>query len=260
VNRYRSIEHKLGENLDKIRRWRVFLIIAFFVLIALLFVVLNPRFKSSSPLAKIETRNDIKSPRAITIKDSQSRTVFPNGVLSNLESAYHSVLEFGNQSNMVSHEHGIIVRVFSPERFAITDATIRVYKTYDPDSEGFKDLITQSFTDQSGSCRMSLDDSVRSCSIAVTKRGYDSLHAEVEFQEPGFVERNYVLREAPASVQGHVMDSEGQPIPGAVVSTWFGLSAEETHETELSSITDRLGRYEISSLPEGLVPLLYRAS
>ncbi len=243
--------------MSKQRRRMLYLLIIFFALLSIVFIQLSTNYKRSTSRG-VEPSS--LSPRTTIEHAAPIRAHYPFPISADMEPKYYPVSEFRVRSFAAAAENGVVVRVFSADRMPIPDATIRVYRTCDRYGDSFTDLITQSLTDTSGSSRIALDDAVKSCVIVVTKIGYNLLYSLADLQGDGLIERNFVLNQTPASIQGHVLDSQGQPIPGAVVITYaLWLDRETSHEGRFSSSTDKLGWYKISSLPEGYIQLRAKA-
>ncbi len=163
-----------------------------------------------------------------------------------------------------SAQYVVSGRVTTELMEALPGAEVSLYETaprYSPPSfEQPAPLATQT-CDQDGRYEIRLKVPVNLWA-SVRKDGYAAVNAFVPVRDPRTTVRNYVLREAQATVTGFVLDRQNMPVAGALVVANpqpFTFVADSPVPAPIGQLTDSTGKYTIERLPDGDVSLVASA-
>ncbi len=163
-----------------------------------------------------------------------------------------------------SAEYVVSGRVTTELMEALPGATVSLYETtpryFPPAFEQPAPLALQT-CDQDGRYEIRLKVPANLWA-SVRKDGYAAVNAFLPVRDPRTTVRNYILREAQASVTGFVLDKQSMPVAGALVVANpqpFTFVADSPIPAPIGQLTDSTGKYTIDKLPDGDVNLVASA-
>ncbi|MBW1994255.1 MAG: carboxypeptidase regulatory-like domain-containing protein [Deltaproteobacteria bacterium] len=163
-------------------------------------------------------------------------------------------------------------RVLSEARLPLENAQIRIFvKPNDneiPDQE-----LYRAFSDTEGFFSIAFDFDLFA-GIIVEKEGYWPVQDSIDFRQKGILRREYLLKSGQASIEGHVVDTEGLPIEGVDIVLSFPKTSANSNDFSLAqgmSVTDSNGDFFIEAVPAttqiviigwktGYIPVRWRKS